>query len=391
MLETTCNKNDATLASTQQLNNSTIDNDTSRRITSLRFLLIVLVVFIHNCYTSQSIQQIIDNGGTAPLFVENTFGRWIKLFITFGIARGSVPLFFMFSAFLQAKKDDNYKTLLRKRSKSLLLPFIIWNAIYVFYFGGLKLLVAKIAPQLVGHPENNFFAWTISEWIHNLVGYVPDGNGGLKLPSLAVQFWFIRDLIILVFISPVLKCLIKKFPISFLFFVSAIYVIPVQLYFIVSQALFFYVVGLYWGYYNISLFEVVDKISWKETFFFYLLTFIYTYKLGNGDNSTEHYFMVICSCVILLKLSALIVKYKKLYTICSYLSGFSFFLFAIHCPVLNSLVSNYWIRFFPMKNTFFCLLQYFLPTVLVITIGTTIGIILRKICLPLFKVLNGGR
>lgn len=34
-----------------------IDSNTSKRITSLRFLLIILVVFIHNCYTTDLIQK----------------------------------------------------------------------------------------------------------------------------------------------------------------------------------------------------------------------------------------------------------------------------------------------------------------------------------------------
>ena len=367
-----------------------ISEENSKRITALRFLLIVLVVFIHNCYTNESIQKIIDSGGVPPVFAENALGRWVKLFITFGIARAAVPLFFMFAAFLQAKKNDCYPILLKKRAKSLLLPFVLWTLIYVFYHGGLKLLVAKVAPQFVSHPENNMFTWTLSEWVHKILGYRPDGKGGLELPELAVQFWFVRDLMILVLISPVLKWLVKKFPIGFLFFVTAVYAVPVQLYFVVSQALFFYVLGLYWGMYNIPLFETVDKISWKETALLYMLSFFYIYKIGNGDH-TEHYFMVIASCVVLLKLSGLIIKKEKLYAVSSYLAGFSFFLFAIHCPVLNSTVSKVWIRFFPMNNTFFCLLQYFVPTFLVIAIGTGIGIALKKICPSLFRLLNGGR
>ncbi len=357
----------------------------------LRFLLIVLVVFIHNCYTTESIQKIIASGDVPPVFAENAFGRWVKLFITFGIARSAVPLFFMFAAFLQAKKNDGYPVLLKKRAKSLLLPFVLWTAIYVFYYGGLKLLVAKIAPQFISHPENNMLAWTFSEWVHKIFGYRPNGKGGLDLPELAVQFWFVRDLMILVIISPVLKWLIKNFPIGFLFFVTAVYAVPVQLYVLVSQALFFYVLGLYWGMYDIPLFETVDKISWKEVALLYMLSFFYTYKIGGGDHSTEHYFMVITSCVILLKLSALIIKKEKLYAASSYLAGFSFFLFALHAPVLNGTVSKLWIRFFPMKNTFFCLLQYFVPTILVISIGTGIGIVLKKVCPPLFRLLNGGR
>lgn len=44
------------------------------------------------------------------------------------------------------------------------------------------------------------FTWTLLEWVHKIFGYMPDGNGGLGLPEFAVQFWFIRDLMILVII-----------------------------------------------------------------------------------------------------------------------------------------------------------------------------------------------
>lgn len=44
-----------------------------------------------------------------------------------------------------------------------------------------------------------------------------------------------------------------------------------------------------------------------------------------------------------------------------------------------------------MKNGFFCLAEYFCVNILVILTGTLAGIILKKICPPLFKILNGGR
>jgi len=134
--------------------NPAIDNDTSRRITALRFLLIVLVVFIHNCYTLQSIQNITDSGGTAPIFVENAFGTWIKLFITSGIARSAVPIFFMFSAYLQERRMIHIWFFIKKRCKSLLLPYILWMFIYGFYYAGLKLIIVKIAPQFLNNPES---------------------------------------------------------------------------------------------------------------------------------------------------------------------------------------------------------------------------------------------
>lgn len=88
----------------ESLRTNNISIMTSKRITSLRFLLIVFVIFIHNCYTNELIQNIIEQGGEPPVFVENEVGHWIKLFITYGIARSAVPLFFMFASFLQTKK-----------------------------------------------------------------------------------------------------------------------------------------------------------------------------------------------------------------------------------------------------------------------------------------------
>lgn len=44
-----------------------------------------------------------------------------------------------------------------------------------------------------------------------------------------------------------------------------------------------------------------------------------------------------------------------------------------------------------MTNTFFCMAEYFGVSVLVVALGTGFGILLKKICPPLFAVLNGGR
>ena len=82
----------------KSIRTSVIDLETSRRITSLRFLLAVLVVFIHNNYTAKGIAESVANGGAEVLFNQNAFGRWVQLFISDGIARCAVPLFFFFAA-----------------------------------------------------------------------------------------------------------------------------------------------------------------------------------------------------------------------------------------------------------------------------------------------------
>ena len=85
----------------------------------------------------------MDNGDMPPLFVKNSFVHWVKIFITFGISRCAVSLFFMFAAFLQAKKNDSYLVLLKKRAKSLLLPYVLWMSLLVFFLWWAKIDCSK--------------------------------------------------------------------------------------------------------------------------------------------------------------------------------------------------------------------------------------------------------
>lgn len=163
------------------------------------------------------------------------------------------------------------------------------------------------------------------------------------------------------------------------------------MYFVEIEAFFFYIAGLYWGMYDVPLFHKIDRIHWKEIVSLFVVSVIFAFTRGGGEHTTSHNFMVIFSCVIVIKLSAVIVRKEKLYSLCSYLAGFSFFLFAIHAPLVNGYTSKLWIWFFPMKNTFWSLCQYFVPTFITIASGTGIGIALKKICPPLFRALNGGR
>lgn len=104
------------------LTSKPITAETSKRITALRFLLIVFVVFIHNNFTQeQIIEDAIKSGAEPFVYNNNLTGRWIQLFIAEGVARCAVPLFFLFASFLQFMKNDSYFALLKKKARTLLL------------------------------------------------------------------------------------------------------------------------------------------------------------------------------------------------------------------------------------------------------------------------------
>ena len=369
-----------------ELQKSIIPEETSKRITALRFFLAILVVFIHNNYTLKNIADAVAKGEPDILFSPNTLSKWIQLFISQGIAKCAVPLFFMFAAYLQAIKADSYKVLLKKKFKALFFTYFLWIGLYGFYSSVVKIIILKIAPSFIENPDTTMFTWTITDWIHKIVGY-GTGDG---TPGFAEQFWFVRDLFILVIVSPIIKFLIKKIKLGFFILVFIIYFLKIKVYFVITTALFFYVSGLYWGYYNFNLFKIIDKIKFSEVIIVWIFSFLWEF-IGFDEGNAIGSFTELSSCVLLLKLSANIIKNEKIYNIANYLSGFSFFLYAIHMPLLSEYLKKLWIHFFPMKNGFFCLFEYFGVTILIVVIGTGIGIVLKKICPKLFILLNGGR
>lgn len=154
-------------------NAKAIPAETSMRITALRFLLIVLVVFIHNNLRAEDILKGALEYGYTPFAYENgLFGRWVQIFISDGIAKCAVPLFFMFASYLQFMKGDSYGVLLKKKAKSLLVPYFLWPLLNIGIYVGFKLLVQAVFPAMI--ERKNWFpmsGWGVKGWLHAFFGY----------------------------------------------------------------------------------------------------------------------------------------------------------------------------------------------------------------------------
>lgn len=369
-----------------------IAEETSRRITSLRFLLAVLVVCIHNNFTAELIDRNVQDGAARIVFAQNGFSLWTQRLLSGGIALCAVPLFFLFAAYLSAKKNDTFSAMLAKKSRSLLLPYIAWFAVYALFYGPVKMLASRFLPSVFAHPKRTIFTQTAREWLEFAVGFFTgDGEGN---PKFAGQFWFVRDLMILTLFSPLLIRAVKRFPAAVISLTAVFYVcgfVPVDSH--APCALFFFTAGIFWAEYDIDLFTLTDKIKWSEAALVFVLTFIFNY-LDPFSTRCAAFFsacLTVASCVLVLKCSKTIESNSKAFELASRLSKYSFFLFAVHMPVLLFAVQKIWLCLFPMKNTFFCLAEYFCVSALIVLIGTASGLMLRKICPPLFSVFNGGR
>ena len=103
-----------------------------------------------------------------------------------------------------------------------MVPYFLWVLIYGFYFVGVKLIVLKIAPQFIQNPDSTALSWSFLDWVHKVFGYGTPAGLGDSNPEFAMQFWFVRDLIIFTVLSPVFINLIKRFPVA-LFGCTALY------------------------------------------------------------------------------------------------------------------------------------------------------------------------
>ena len=149
-------------------------------------LLIILVLVLHSYY-----------------FEANNFpiANAMQEFVgTNGLTGVAVPMFFLLSGILFFKGVDSVKDCLpkiRKRVRSLLVPYVIWNLIFVLWF-----LIPQNLPG-VGSYINNYVVGEVCS--HDIATDLYN----LFWKPINFSLWFLRDLLIMVAISPVLFCLLK--------------------------------------------------------------------------------------------------------------------------------------------------------------------------------------
>ena len=176
----------------------------SQVISFLRFPLVVFVLFIHSDFrgiNSAWNPALLDTPFLHLASISLSLGNIID-FLSGSLAPLANPFFFFISGLLFFKGSDfskkDYFDKLRSRTRSLLVPYVMWNAIF--------LVALFVAEQLqpgwtsaIGKPIAQFGItdFLLSFWDISLIC----NQGGIAAP-VDITMWFVRDLIILVILSP---------------------------------------------------------------------------------------------------------------------------------------------------------------------------------------------
>ncbi len=170
----------------------------SRKVKFLSFLSIIMVVYIHFtfCLTLDP-NSSGEEVGLFNYFMESVFRN--------GITQFAVPLFFVISGYLFFQNMRGLKhefiSKYKSRFRTLFIPYVFWNSFWILFTLAFCFFGAKM--NLLEKPlEEMQMITTLQSWKLFLLNYI--------LPSPNIPLWYVRDLMMLVLLSPIVYFLIKK-------------------------------------------------------------------------------------------------------------------------------------------------------------------------------------
>lgn len=356
----------------------------SEFISLIRFPLIVLVVLIHS--------HFLPDGYSLPY---NSYISEYPIYCNISflcselIARIAVPLFFMISGYLFFKKNyesfgkDDYKEKIRNRVYSLLIPYVLWNSL-IFIF---MLLIQVIRG---GGFNYSFYDYFRVFW---------DIRNGMPF---CYQMWYIRDLIVITLISPIIYHLLKNRWVASVILVSstAWWLVDIDnvRWYLNSQSVLFFCIGSCCAIYRLDIVEKlfrVKKLSYIAALIMITLVMI-SFNTGffyDGLSQTLRqciYHLCILTLLISFTIQCLVQIKERQWKANSFLLSSSFFIYGFHAIAIGYIYA-FVNMVISVKSDIQLVLFYFFVPLAAIVLGLLIFAILKKV-FPKFTVyLIGGR
>lgn len=405
------------------MNNQTLDSKVCR---NLQLPLAIMVVFLH----SFGLPSDVDIAGIDYTSLTGLdFYNLIRVICSRLLSNCAVPAFFIISGYYFFydinSLGNNHKSYFigkwRKRLYSLLIPYLVWNTIYILYTFFIRIAGVIIKGKSLSSiydwisEYGNFFSlyWNCTSWsatIPNIFGSYEGFTSPLLFPM-----WFIRDLIVVVLIAPLLYFILKKYPLATVFSLVICYTLSIN--FNVPGlsiiSITFFAVGASIAIHRKSLIQILSMPAIKiSAYCMSVISLIVSIVIFEQGLLYQIVYKIFClfGTISLFNILASLLAHNKYrdYKLTKF-SGASFFIFAMHIFVLGIIVPVLNFAYFflfegniltvvggkkllAFVSTLSNVTGYFvIPTLTVILcIGTYI---LLKRLLPdsIFRILNGGR
>lgn len=357
----------------------------SKVIAFLRFPLIVLVLFAHCNLTTLS-------GEWASLPFTSKFINILSL----RIAPIAIPFFYFISGYLFFKTGqftiDIWLKKLMRRVQSLLVPYVLWNLLYLLLCIIIGLFASRVPILGIPFDKLTFTDALKSLWNISLI----EGGSEFKAP-IAVQFWFVRDLIVVMLCAPVIYFAVKAFIIlsgrrplvRYLLFLVVIFAFGYwpDIVGFDSECWLFFAYGAYYGIRRKEF--IVAMLPYALPAFLLLAAVIgleqwwpceFIYRLEN-----------VIGLVFGMSFTTIMVRSGTWYVQDMTLSNASFFVFAYHYMVLGLIVLALSQGLIMPHNWWLALIIYLMAIAITVVLGLFFYWVMRTRLPFTTYILMGGR
>lgn len=348
----------------QQPNQPSVQSQT---IDILRFPMAALVVLLH----------------TAALGVGSTHPVYATLCIVFGrgICRVAVPCFFLISGYLFfSKLEDKWDTSiwlekLKKRAKTLLVPYIIWNLMAAVAIWGYHWLFARTH----GEAYPGFYEHIVASrglW---------DDAGGLPFDG---PLWFVRYLLIFVVAAPLFWLFVKYLRIWGLLILTFVFIVFGH----IPEGVVFFAAGAWFRVEKKDMLFEFDKMKVGFTTLAVLSLVVLTLSFRAYPERyriASSIFIIAGTAVFFMLAGGAAKKGMKMPSI---LISSSFFIFAAH-NILILHDFSHWIilHVLPFQGEWMECVDLFLrPTIAVLTC-LVLYQVMERVTPKILSILTGGR
>lgn len=340
----------------------------SRKISILNVVAIMLVLLIHSYY----------------LEAENyPCARIVQMFTgTNGLSSVAVPLFFFISGLLFFK---NVKSVgdciqgIKKRIRTLVLPYIIWNLVFVAWY-----VVLHFLPG-------------VSQYVNSDIL----GHFSLKKPLSSIEYflvepaafhlWFLRDLIVYVFVTPLLYYMLRHFHwVTFMVILAVFGWIPRCgiTYFVAGG-----IVSMHYGLDEFS--KIISKLVLFVSSILYVSNAVLAALPSCHLLALDPYFQQIVNIagiimvwgiydIIFNRLTSRELMHRVLD-----ISKFTFFVYLFHEPVFN-ILKKLSLKALGVSNVSLISL-YFINPIIMAAISVCVALVLKRLLPKVYSVFVGGR
>lgn len=349
----------------------------SKKLTFFSFWLMVLVVLLHSLNIDfKECNDVLCN---------------VQYLLSYKLSQIAVPLFFMISGYLYFHKISvnqkfNFSFFLqnnKKRIRTVLLPYVLWCT---FWF--LLIYILQSIPLFAKYFPQPLYAMSIKDKLLNLYYY-----------PLNYPFWFLRELIVIFLITPVIFLLVKYTrwgSILVLFLLMILYSKLISfnnITFLSAIPLFYFGVGSFLSLNKINIvFKAKKHVALFLIILWVLLNLLSLYNdtttiLNNEIQWSLNIFKNIIGCLAIWYLYDFLNQKVQWRSYNFY--NYSFFIFAVHGIPTIILVKISQQLF--NDNAVLLFISYLLIVPFIIILSIYSGKLLKKTFPNLFNILVGTR